>query len=172
MAVMLPLLVLLGSAQAASDGWTPIIPEGGRHALAVEPGLPGPSSLAGSLASSLASLASLGGGSSYHSHVDHHVSFRPPGPPGPPPRPLTLHMPLPSALPSALPDFGLHAAHGAHGDHADTCALYKAAMTQDLYFQYIQYKVHMPDLKEFTLCMWHKFYNHSSDHPLFSYASE
>lgn len=30
----------------------------------------------------------------------------------------------------------------------------------------------MPDLKEFTLCMWHKFYNHSSDHPLFSYASE
>lgn len=30
----------------------------------------------------------------------------------------------------------------------------------------------MPDLKEFTLCMWHKFYNHSSDHPLFSYASK
>ncbi|XP_070157495.1 uncharacterized protein B6 isoform X2 [Polyergus mexicanus] len=25
-------------------------------------------------------------------------------------------------------------------------------------------------MKEFTLCMWTKFYNHSNDHPLFSYA--
>ena len=39
-------------------------------------------------------------------------------------------------------------------------------------FQYIQYKTHLPDLREFTLCMWTKFYNHSNDHPLFSYASK
>ncbi|KAK9500071.1 hypothetical protein O3M35_001409 [Rhynocoris fuscipes] len=43
-------------------------------------------------------------------------------------------------------------------------------MHQDNYFQYIQYKAHIPDMKEFTLCTWHKFYNHSVDHPLFSYA--
>lgn len=30
----------------------------------------------------------------------------------------------------------------------------------------------MPDLKEFTLCMWNKFHNHSNDHPLFSYAGK
>nr|CAD7407543.1 unnamed protein product [Timema poppensis] len=35
---------------------------------------------------------------------------------------------------------------------------------------YIQYKVAVPDLTEFTLCTWSKFYNHSNDHPLFSYA--
>ncbi|XP_034236467.1 uncharacterized protein LOC117642405 [Thrips palmi] len=174
----LALLVVLQTASAASDGWTPIIPEGvpgssgssshgGRHALAVEPGLPG------SLAASLSSLSSSLGASSYHSHVDHVVGhshvFRP--------RPSKHHAapsPLPSIGPS--PDFpkdflgtSLGPQHPA-GDHGDTCSLYKAAMTQDLYFQYIQYKVHMPDLKEFTLCMWHKFYNHSSDHPLFSYA--
>lgn len=27
-------------------------------------------------------------------------------------------------------------------------------------------------MKEFTLCMWTKFHNHSNDHPLFSYAGE
>lgn len=36
--------------------------------------------------------------------------------------------------------------------------------------QYIHYKTSLPDLKEFTVCLWHKFYNHSNDHPLFSYA--
>ncbi|PNF27600.1 hypothetical protein B7P43_G02273 [Cryptotermes secundus] len=36
--------------------------------------------------------------------------------------------------------------------------------------QYIQYKTSLPDMKEFTVCMWHKFYNHTNDHPLFSYA--
>lgn len=39
-------------------------------------------------------------------------------------------------------------------------------------FQYVQYKHHIPDLKEFTLCGWHKLYNHSSDHPIFSYSCE
>lgn len=118
-------VLLLGASSAASDGWTPIIPEdtgsspGGRHALAVEPGLPG--SLASSIASSLA--ASLGPGSSYHSQVDHLV-----GPPSHshPYRPLSH----PHPSPSALPDFQLHSS-----DHGDTCALYKAGMTQDLYFQ-------------------------------------
>ena len=125
----LVLLAALQAAGAASDGWTPIIPEGvpgssgsspgGRHSLAVEPGLPG------SLASSLSSLSSSLGASSYQSHVDHVVShshvYRP--------RP-TLHHVMPSPLPSAAPDYPLQ-----HGDHGDTCSLYKAAMTQDLYFQ-------------------------------------
>ncbi|XP_011881276.1 PREDICTED: uncharacterized protein LOC105569427 [Vollenhovia emeryi] len=57
----------------------------------------------------------------------------------------------------------------AHDDH-ETCSLYKVAMTQQLYFEYIHYKVDLPDMKEFTLCMWTKFHNHSNDHPLFSYA--
>ncbi|KAJ9600094.1 hypothetical protein L9F63_009605 [Diploptera punctata] len=56
-----------------------------------------------------------------------------------------------------------------HQDN-DQCALYKVSFVQDLYFQYIQYKTSLPDMKEFTVCMWHKFYNHSNDHPLFSYA--
>ena len=38
--------------------------------------------------------------------------------------------------------------------------------------QYIHYKTSLPDLKEFTVCLWHKFYNHSNDHPLFSYAGK
>ncbi|KAL0277331.1 UNVERIFIED_CONTAM: hypothetical protein PYX00_004668 [Menopon gallinae] len=54
--------------------------------------------------------------------------------------------------------------------HDERCPLYKVSFKQDLYFQYIQYKVHMPELKEFTICMWSKFHNHSYDHPLFSYA--
>ncbi|XP_012247154.1 uncharacterized protein LOC105681527 [Bombus impatiens] len=54
----------------------------------------------------------------------------------------------------------------------DRCTLYKIAMKQQLYFEYVHYKTQLPDMKEFTLCMWTKFYNHSSDHPLFSYAGE
>ncbi|KAK5646906.1 hypothetical protein RI129_005370 [Pyrocoelia pectoralis] len=50
------------------------------------------------------------------------------------------------------------------------CDLHKVGFTQDLYFQYIQYKVGVPDLKEFTLCFWAKYNNHSNDHPIFSYA--
>jgi hypothetical protein len=38
--------------------------------------------------------------------------------------------------------------------------------------QYIQYKTSLPDMKEFTVCLWHKFYNHTNDHPLFSYAGK
>ncbi|KAL0105676.1 hypothetical protein PUN28_015859 [Cardiocondyla obscurior] len=53
----------------------------------------------------------------------------------------------------------------------DTCSLYKVVMNQQLYFEYIHYKVDLPDMKEFTLCMWTKFHNHSNDHPLFSYAA-
>lgn len=54
----------------------------------------------------------------------------------------------------------------------DQCAVYKVGFTQDLYFQYIQYKTDIPDLKQFTLCYWSKFYNHTNDHPIFSYAGE
>lgn len=50
------------------------------------------------------------------------------------------------------------------------CDVYKVGFTQDLYFQYVQYKTNIPELKEFTLCFWSKFNNHSNDHPLFSYA--
>lgn len=50
------------------------------------------------------------------------------------------------------------------------CDLYKVGFTQDLYFQYIQYKLELPELKEFTLCHWNKFTNHTNDHPIFSYA--
>lgn len=55
---------------------------------------------------------------------------------------------------------------------SDGCALYKVAFNQDQYYQYLQFKEELPDLKEFTLCMWTKFNNHSSDHPLFSYVGE
>lgn len=56
------------------------------------------------------------------------------------------------------------------GAENDQCALYKVAMNQQLYFEYIQYKMDFPSMKEFTLCMWTKFKNHTNDHPLFSYA--
>nr|XP_012135863.1 PREDICTED: uncharacterized protein LOC105661904 isoform X1 [Megachile rotundata] len=52
----------------------------------------------------------------------------------------------------------------------DRCTLYKVAMNQQLYFEYIHYKIDLPDMKEFTLCAWTKFFNHTNDHPLFSYA--
>lgn len=50
------------------------------------------------------------------------------------------------------------------------CEVHKVGFTQDLYFQYIQYKVNIPKLKEFTICHWSKFHNHTNDHPIFSYA--
>lgn len=54
----------------------------------------------------------------------------------------------------------------------DQCGLHKVSFTQDLYFQYIQYKTYIPEMREFTLCYWTKYVNHSTDHPLFSYAGE
>nr|XP_034184872.1 uncharacterized protein LOC117606483 [Osmia lignaria] len=59
---------------------------------------------------------------------------------------------------------------GGYDPEADKCTLYKVSMNQELYFEYIQYKTELPDMKEFTLCMWSRFHNHSNDHPLFSYA--
>ncbi|KAJ8917475.1 hypothetical protein NQ315_005522 [Exocentrus adspersus] len=70
----------------------------------------------------------------------------------------------PSSL-SGLIDQGYN-----HDDAGDQCQIHKVAFTQDLYFQYIQYKTNIPDTKQFTLCFWSKFYNHSNDHPIFSYA--
>ncbi|KOC67748.1 Neuronal pentraxin-1 [Habropoda laboriosa] len=58
----------------------------------------------------------------------------------------------------------------AQQEQQDRCTMYKIAMTQQLYFEYVHYKTDLPDMKEFTLCMWTKFYNHTNDHPLFSYA--
>ncbi|CAH0578375.1 unnamed protein product [Chrysodeixis includens] len=53
---------------------------------------------------------------------------------------------------------------------SDSCSVYKVSMNQELFYQYLEYDKEVPDLKEFTLCMWTKFHNHSSDHPLFSYS--
>ncbi|CAH2036064.1 unnamed protein product, partial [Iphiclides podalirius] len=53
---------------------------------------------------------------------------------------------------------------------SDTCSVYKVSMNQELFYQYLEYDKLLPDLKEFTLCMWTKFHNHTEDHPLFSYA--
>ncbi|XP_063374110.1 uncharacterized protein LOC134661834 [Cydia amplana] len=58
---------------------------------------------------------------------------------------------------------------GPQGD-SDACSVYKVSMNQELFYQYVQYEKDLPDLKEFTLCMWAKFHNHSEDHPLFSYS--
>lgn len=54
----------------------------------------------------------------------------------------------------------------------DSCSVYKVSMNQELFYQYVEYEANLPDLKEFTLCMWSKFHNHSEDHPLFSYSGE
>ncbi|XP_013189232.1 uncharacterized protein LOC106133913 [Amyelois transitella] len=55
---------------------------------------------------------------------------------------------------------------------SDTCSIHKVSMNQELAYQYMEYDKSLPDLKEFTLCMWTKFHNHSDDHPLFSYSVE
>ncbi|CAH0684708.1 unnamed protein product [Chilo suppressalis] len=53
---------------------------------------------------------------------------------------------------------------------SDSCSVYKVSMNQELFYQYMEYEKRLPDLKEFTLCAWTKFHNHSADHPLFSYS--
>lgn len=61
---------------------------------------------------------------------------------------------------------------GLSSSSAEDCSVYKVSMTQDVFYQYLEYEKDIPDLKEFTLCMWTKFHNHSDDHPLFSYSGE
>lgn len=70
------------------------------------------------------------------------------------------------------PSFTSLVAQGYSPHQGEQCGLYKVGFTQDLYFQYIQYKAHVPEMKEFTLCYWNKYINHSADHPLFSYAGK
>ncbi|CAH2267106.1 jg25263, partial [Pararge aegeria aegeria] len=53
---------------------------------------------------------------------------------------------------------------------SDSCSVYKVSMNQELFYQYVEYQTKLPNLKEFTLCLWTKFHNHTEDHPLFSYA--
>ncbi|XP_072931299.1 uncharacterized protein [Epargyreus clarus] len=60
--------------------------------------------------------------------------------------------------------------HTAPAPMSDSCSVYKVSMNQELTYQYLEYEKNLPDLKEFTLCLWSKFHNHSLDHPLFSYA--
>lgn len=52
----------------------------------------------------------------------------------------------------------------------EQCVLHKVSMDQYTFPQYIQYKHKIPDLKQFTLCHWHKFYNHSREQTFFSYS--
>lgn len=49
----------------------------------------------------------------------------------------------------------------------DRCAADKFAFDEGAY---LSYRAKIPNMKEFTLCMWTRFYNHSTDHPLFSYS--
>lgn len=70
-----------------------------------------------------------------------------------------------------LPSYNKLSLHHA-GPPSDTCSLYKVSLNQELLNQYVEYEKDMPDLKEFTLCMWTKFHNHSQDHPLFSYSGK
>jgi hypothetical protein len=39
-------------------------------------------------------------------------------------------------------------------------------------FQFLKYDVQIPDLHDFTFCIWVKSSNFSYPHPLFSYSSE
>lgn len=71
-------------------------------------------------------------------------------------------------LPSYNNKLSLHHASPS----SDTCSLYKVSLNQELLNQYVEYEKDMPDLKEFTLCMWTKCHNHSQDHPLFSYSGK
>lgn len=86
----------------------------------------------------------------------HHGGFPEAGPSSPS---------FPSVVAQSYQPSPLHEATGQ-------CELYKVGFKQDLYFQYIQYKVELPEMKEFTLCHWTKYTNHSNDHPIFSYAGE
>ena len=52
------------------------------------------------------------------------------------------------------------------------CSLHKLVFTQHLQKQYVSYKHDLTVLKEFTLCMWVNFHNHSNDHSLFSYSGK
>lgn len=72
----------------------------------------------------------------------------------------------------SVPSFSSLVAQRYQPNQGDQCGLYKVGFSQDLYFQYIQYKTHIPEMKEFTLCYWNKYGNHSTDHPLFSYAGK
>ncbi|XP_039281055.1 uncharacterized protein LOC120350651 [Nilaparvata lugens] len=93
------------------------------------------------------------------------TGWRPIGNPAAPPPDLS-HL-APSGPPSHSP-----VAYQAHiPEPSDGCTLYKAVLDQDSPSQYVQYKTPIPDMKEFTLCHWHKFYNHSQDQPLFAYSS-
>ncbi|KAJ9600092.1 hypothetical protein L9F63_009603 [Diploptera punctata] len=48
--------------------------------------------------------------------------------------------------------------------------LYKVALTQIGYIQFLKYDVQLPDLQDFTFCIWVKSNNFTYPHPLFSYS--
>ncbi|XP_050360656.1 uncharacterized protein LOC126780321 isoform X1 [Nymphalis io] len=78
--------------------------------------------------------------------------------------------PIQSRPPSFTPNKAQSLFNPAPSAGSDSCSVYKVSMNQELFYQYVEYETTLPDLKEFTLCMWTKFHNHSEDHPLFSYS--
>ncbi|XP_060829810.1 uncharacterized protein LOC132914599 [Bombus pascuorum] len=88
----------------------------------------------------------------------------------PTPTASALHQGTAAIFESAQPLYDAASSSLLAHQEEDGCTLYKIAMKQQLYFEYVHYKTQLPDMKEFTLCMWTKFYNHTNDHPLFSYA--
>ncbi|GJQ69958.1 putative pentaxin [Trypoxylus dichotomus] len=85
-------------------------------------------------------------------------------------QPVLEHDIYPKIQLQTAPSFSSLVAQTYQPNQGDQCGLYKVGFSQDLYFQYIQYKTLIPEMKEFTLCYWNKYNNHSTDHPLFSYA--
>nr|CAD7586414.1 unnamed protein product [Timema genevievae] len=48
--------------------------------------------------------------------------------------------------------------------------LYKVLLTQQGYIQFLKYDVQLPQLQDFTFCLWFKTLNFTYPHPLFSYS--
>ncbi|GLH13579.1 Neuronal pentraxin receptor [Gryllus bimaculatus] len=56
------------------------------------------------------------------------------------------------------------------GDPQPPGSLFKVALTQKGYIQYLRYKVDVPDLYDFTYCLWLRSNNFTSPQPIFSYS--
>lgn len=80
------------------------------------------------------------------------------------------HLKIVNRRPASHNSFTSSKLYGASPSDSDTCSVHKVSMNQELFYQYVEYEKDLPDLKEFTLCLWSKFHNHSEDHPLFSYS--
>lgn len=50
--------------------------------------------------------------------------------------------------------------------------LYKVKLTQKGYIQFLRYLADVPNLQEYTFCLWFTSSNLTHSHPLFSYSSK